>query len=110
MEKNLTLEDFINECSAEKLEPTEEKFIGWEPLLSILVYQGLKWLLPEIREWVKLGATTIALKRLELKKRLTDYALDKELDFPAAEKAAQVVADNINEENVQGIIQALEKA
>ena len=110
MEKIQILEDFINECAAEKPESGDEKFIGWEALLSLLVYEGLKWVLPEIREWVKLGATTISLKRFELKKKLTDYALEKELDFPAAEKAAEAVANNINEQNLNNIIQALEKA
>jgi hypothetical protein len=34
-------------------------------------------MLPELREWVKLGATVITLKRQELKNRLVEYARKK---------------------------------
>ena len=65
-------------------------------------------LLPELREWAKLGATAIAMKRQQLRQRLREYALEKELDFPAAEQAAEVIADKINEENLERIIDELQ--
>jgi hypothetical protein len=108
MDSQKFIEDFIKECSQSKPEVTDEKFIGWEGLVSILVYEGIKMLLPELKEWIKIGATAIATKRLEFKKRLEAYAMGKELDFPAAEKAAQVIADKINEKNVAKLIKALE--
>ena len=108
MENHDFLNDFIKECSEEKPETTDEKFIGWESLVSILIYEGIKWILPEIREWVKLGATAITLKRLEVKKKLIEYAAEKELDFPAAEKAAEVISNKINEKNINKIIKSLE--
>jgi hypothetical protein len=90
-------DQLIKEC-AESLsrEKSNDKFIGWETLVSILVYEGLRAMLPEIREWIKLGATTITLKRLELRKKLADFAKQKELEFPQAEKAAAAIADRID--------------
>lgn len=108
MDNKQFLTDFIKECSEAKPESTDEKFVGWEGLVGVLVGAGLKILLPELKEWMKLGASYISLKRQELKKKLIDYAKEKELDFPAAEKAAGVIADRVNEENLGEIINALE--
>jgi len=102
------IEEFIKTCSQTPIEETREKFIGWEYLITILVYEGIKLLLPEIREWLKLGASAVALKRLEIKKRLIEYAKAKELEFPQAEKAAEAVADNLNEETLKRIAKELE--
>jgi hypothetical protein len=102
------LENFVSECAALQPEATAEKFIGWEPLISILVFEGLKLILPELKEWVKLGATVVTMKRQELQKKLVEYARDKELDFPAADKAAEAVASRINQENLGRIVSALE--
>ena len=110
MDNQNFLEDFVKECAETKPEAMDEKFVGWEALISILVYEGVRTILPELKEWIKLGATVMTLKRLELKKKLIDYATKKELDFPAAEKAAEVIADKINEENLGKIINALEKS
>ncbi len=102
------LNEFVKECASDAPETTDEKFIGWEGLLFTLVGFGLKALVPELKEWIKLGTSAIAIKRLEIKKKLIDYAEKKELDFPAAEKAAEVISNNINEENITKIINALE--
>ena len=48
------------------------------------------------------------MKRQELKNRLIEYAREKELDFPQAERDAKVVADKINEDNINKIISELE--
>ena len=108
MAEDKFLQEFIQECSQAVGSETSEKFVGWETILTVLVIQGLKTLLPELKEWVKLGATAITTKRLALQKRLEEYALEKELDFAMAEKAAAAIADNINEENVSRIIKELE--
>jgi len=102
------LQDFIKECTESIPKTSGEKFIGWEGLVYVLVTEGLKILLPELKEWVKLGVNFIVMKRLEIKKRLESYAMKKELDFPAAEKAATAVANNITENNIDKLIQALE--
>jgi hypothetical protein len=86
----------------------EPNFVGWEALVAILVYQGLKVLLPEIKEWIKIGALKIVLKRQEIKKRLIEYAKEKELSFPEAEQTASVIAEKISEENIEGIVRELE--
>ena len=105
MDNQSYLDEFIAECATETPGPTNERFIGWEDTIYVLVGFGLKTLLPELKEWVKLGATAITLKRLEIKKRLLDFAKEKELDY---EKAAGVIADKINEKNIGKLISALE--
>jgi hypothetical protein len=100
------LQNLINKC-VESIDDTEkDRFIGWESLFSILVYQGLLIMLPELKEWVKLAASAIALKRLEIKEKLIEYAAEKELDFPQAEIAAGKVADQLNEETMKQVIKA----
>ena len=103
------LQEFIKECSEAKPESTDLKFVGWEDMIFILAGIGLKALLPELREWLKLGAMTITTKRLELKKKLLDYAKQKELDYQEAEKAAGVIVEKIDEKNVAALVAALEK-
>ena len=110
MDNQSYLDEFIAECATETPGPTNERFIGWESLISVLVGSGLTLLLPELKEWVKLGATAITLKRLEIKKRLLDFAKEKELDYEKAEKAAGVIADKINEKNIGKLIPALEES
>ena len=102
------LKNFIHTCAQSQPESEGQKFIGWEGVVAILVYQGLKILLPELKEWVKLGGTVIAMKRLEIRKSLEAYALEKELDFQAAEQAAQTIAENITEDTLADIIDALD--
>lgn len=102
------LKKFVEECSKSMPEESDEKFIGWENLIYILVGYSLRLLLPELKKWMKLGAETIAIKRLEIKKKLVDYAKERELDFPQAEIAAEVIADKIDRENLDKIIKALE--
>ncbi len=104
------LSEFIKDCSETGRERIDERFVGWDAIVAILVYQGIKLLLPELKEWIKLGASAITLKRQEIRKKLSDYAKEKELDFPQAEKAASVIAEKINEENIGNIIKELEIA
>ncbi len=65
-------------------------------------------MLPELKEWVKLGAKFIIIKRLEIQKRLENYAREKELDMPDAKKATTVIVDKLTEEKIVGLITALE--
>jgi len=102
------LQEFIKECSEAKPASTDEKFVGWDNLIFVLVGIGLKVLLPELREWLKLGAIVITTKRLELKKKLLDYAKEHELDYQEAEKAAGVIVDKIDEKNISTLVAALE--
>ncbi len=106
------LEEFIKKCSETEFEKTDEqtdeKYVGWEDLIRTLVFGGFVFLMPEIKEWVKLGMSTIALKRLEIKKKLEEYAAEKELDFPQAEKAAEAVANNLDKETLTKIVEELE--
>jgi len=89
---------------------TEKKFVEVETVLTILIYHGLRLLLPELKEWVKLGLSKIALKRAEIEKRLQEYALEQELDYDTAEKASRNIARNINEDNIQTILHELEQS
>jgi hypothetical protein len=108
MDDKTYVENFVKECSETQLETTGEKFVSWETLFTILVYEGLRLLLPELKEWVRLGAAAVAMKRQELKKQLVAYAKEKELDFPAAEKAAAAIADKINEKTLGRIVKGLQ--
>lgn len=109
MNKNKNIDLFIKDCAISTNEETKEKFTGWESLIAILIYQGMKLMLPEIKEWFKLGAQAIALKRQEIKKKLLDYALEKELDFPQAEKAAEIISQRLDENTLKDIIEVFEK-
>jgi len=108
MSRTPYLDQFIESCQQQAPTGAGERFIGWETIVTVLVIEGLRLLLPELREWAKLGASAIALKRQQLRERLRDYALEKELDFPAAEQAADVIAENINEDNLERIINDLQ--
>lgn len=102
------LDAFVKECSADLPPTSDEKFTGWEPIVAVLVFEGLRVLLPELKEWMKLGGSVIALKRQEISQKLEAYALEKELDFPAAEQAAQRIAERIDEATLTRIIGAFE--
>lgn len=104
------LNDFIKQCSQNKPEFEGEKFIGWEQIIFTLIGFGLKAMVPELKEWIKLGAAAIALKRQELKEKLVEYAKEKELDFPTAELAAEEVSKNINADNITELIDSLENS
>ena len=99
-----------NAGAKEQIHPeTGKKFFDTETVIAILIFQGLKIMLPEIKEWLKLGFSKIVLKRLEIEKRLQDYALSKELDFGTAKEASEKIARNINEKNIENIINELEQ-
>ncbi len=108
MSRTPYLDRFIESCKQEAPTGGGERFIGWETIVTVLVIEGLRLLLPELREWARLGATAIAMKRQELRAGLREYALEKELDFPAAEQAAEVIAEKINEDNLERIIKDLQ--
>jgi hypothetical protein len=88
------LDEIYEKCQVQvDEEPDTERFIGWEALYGLLIYEAIKLFLPEIQEWLKLPAMTLALFRQNLEKKLKEYALEKELDYQKAEKAAaRVVA------------------
>ncbi len=70
MNEKENLDLFIKDCVLLANEESEEKFLGWESLIAILIYQGFKLMLPEVKEWLKIGTEAIALKRQEIKKDL----------------------------------------
>jgi hypothetical protein len=102
------LQNLINDCIESIDDNEKDRFVGWESLFSILVYQGLLIMLPELKEWLKLAASAIALKRQEVKKKLIEFAAEKELDFPQAETAADKVADRLDENTIKQVVKALE--
>jgi hypothetical protein len=108
MIKKTALEQLIQQCGLSVFPEKGSKNIGVEALLTILAYEGLKWAIPELKEWIRLGAEAISVARLQIRKKLIDFAIQKELDFPAAERAANLIADHINEKNAKEIIQTLE--
>ncbi len=102
------LQNFIKDCMESIDDKEKDRFIGWESLFSILIYQGLLIMLPELKEWLKLGAASIVLKRQEVKKKLIEFAAENELDFPQAENAAVKVADRLDENTIKQVVKALE--
>lgn len=110
MPSHTYLDAFIKRCSEAKPISRDDKWVGWEETVYILVGFGLRTLLPELREWLKLGAMVVTLKRLEIKKRLLSYAREKELDFAQAEQAAGVIVERIDAENLGSLVTALEEA
>lgn len=108
--KTPALNDLIQKTKSE-IQPDSEgkKFMDADAVITFLVLHGLKILLPELKEWVKLGFLKITLWRLKIEKKLKDYALEKELDFKTAQIASQKIAQNINENNIKNIITELEQ-
>ncbi len=88
------LDEVYETCQAQAhAAPENERFLGWEALYGVLIYEGNKLCLPEIKAWLKLPAMQLALFRENLEKKLKEYALEKELDYPKAEQtAARIVA------------------
>lgn len=104
------LEEFASECVQHAPLDTDEKFVGWEDLIFTLVGVGLTVALPELKEWVRLGAQASSVIRQRLTAKLIEYASEHELDSPAAEKAAELVAERVNEDNVGRLVEALESS
>ncbi len=72
------LDEVYEKCQAQvHEEPENERFIGWEALYSVLIYEAIKLFLPEIKAWLKLPAMQLALFRQNLEKKLKEYALEK---------------------------------
>ena len=109
MNEKENLDLFIKDCVLLANKRSEEKFLGWESLIAILIYQGIKLMLPEVKEWLKIGTEAIALKRQEIRKGLVDYASRNELDFPQAERAAEIVSQRLNEKTLKNIVKVLDK-
>ena len=107
--KNHDLDEFVKSCLDEIPERGDEKFLDWDTLTAILVYEGLRFSLPLLKDWLKLGVAGADLMRQKIKKRLIDYAHEKELDFPQAEKAAETIINKISEKNIEKIIKAQEE-
>lgn len=83
------LDEVYQTCQAQAHEePDNERFIGMEALYGVLIYAAIKLFLPEIKEWLKLPAMQLALFRQKLEDKLKEYALEQELDYQKAEKAA----------------------
>ncbi|MGE0086199.1 MAG: hypothetical protein AB7S75_17465 [Desulfococcaceae bacterium] len=96
------LDELVKDCLVDAAqESANEKAIGWEPLIAIFVYEVIRPMLPEIREWLKLAVIPIDLKRQEIRKKLMAYAEKKELDFTQAEKAAGAVVKHITQEKIK---------
>jgi hypothetical protein len=105
--KNNYLDEFVKSCLDDIPERGDEKFLDWDTLMTILVYEGLIRLsLPLLKDWLKLGVAGADLMRQKIKKRLIDYAHEKELDFPQAEKAAEAIVNKISEKNIEKIIKS----
>lgn len=102
------LKRLFNEVKNEMPEQTDDKFVGAESIITILIFFGLKILLPEIQEWVKLGFAFIPLYRQKLEAKLKQYALEKGLDYKTAEIASAKIAEKINEDNISALINELQ--
>lgn len=87
---------------------TNEKFVGIETIITILLFNGLKLLIPEIREWIKLGFSAIAINRLSIEQKLKEYALEKGLNYKQAQIIAEKIAQKINENNAESILTELQ--
>lgn len=109
MESDTYLDAFITKCKTEISSKQEQKYkdIG-DYVLAILITSGLKTILPELKQWIKLGTSAIVLKRMEIERRLEQYAARKELDMEEARKAAHIVAENVTKENITALVEALE--
>jgi hypothetical protein len=99
-------DEFIKDClaGAEHEASAEKAITGLETILTIFVYEIIRPMLPEIREWLKLAIIPIDLKRQEIRKRLETYALEKELDFKQAEKAANAIVKNFSADKLKKLV------
>ena len=102
------LRPFIHAC-AEALPPKSGEKFNWEPLLAILLYEGMKTMLPELKLWVKLGYQGLLLKRQELQNRLRDWAKQKGLDQSQAEQASRVIAEKMDHSLLAKLLKELDK-
>ncbi|GEM_PF-2277262 len=97
MKHEANFDEFIKDCLAgAERKATDEKIIGFEAVLTILVYEVVRPMMPEIRKWIELAIIPIDLKRQEIRKKLEEYALERELDFEQAEKAANAIVKNFS--------------
>ena len=110
MQNDTFIEGFIENIRQDVRQDTDQdqKF-DWGTLITVLVMYGIPIVLPELKAWIKLGMSAVALQREAIKKKLIAYAAERELDFPEAELAAEKVVENIDESNVQKKIEAFDK-
>ena len=107
------LQKFVDDCVVEYCSGTYEEQVERSDAVAyvtlILVAEGLRVMLPELQEWLALGATAIALKRQEIEQKLMNYAKEKELDYTVAKKSAAIVAKRLDEKTLKTIVDALKK-
>jgi hypothetical protein len=102
------LDEVYAKCQVQVHEESEnERFTGWEALYGLLIYEAIKLFLPEIKEWLKLPVMTLALFRQNLEKKLKEYALEKELDYQKAEKAAARVVATVDNNLLARLFKAI---
>ncbi|OQX23617.1 MAG: hypothetical protein BWK80_25035 [Desulfobacteraceae bacterium IS3] len=106
MNHETNLDEFIKDCiaGAEQEADDEKAITGFETLVAIFVYAVIRPMLPEIRGWLELAIIPIDLKRQEIRKKLEVYAVEKELDFKQAEKAANAIVKNISVEKLKKLV------
>lgn len=107
--KTPTLNKIIQETKISLNADNSKKSIGIDTVVTILVFQGLKMILPQIKMWIGTGIKKIELKRLEIEKKLKKYALEMELDYQEAVKAANKITKQITAKNIQNIVDELEQ-
>lgn len=110
------VDTFIQEATTQIRESTtaqesKTKLIGLDDIVVVLVLQGLLTLcLPILREWIALPITALNLKEMELrtriKKKLMDYARNKNLDYESAEKAAHAITDKLSADTIKKLLQS----
>ncbi len=107
-EWELLLDEVYQTCQAQTHEePENERFLGWEAIYGVLIYEAIKVLLPEIKEWLKLPAIKLALFREKLEKKLKEHALEQELDYQKAEKAAERIVAAVDNNLLARLYKAL---
>ncbi len=113
-EQSPEVKSFVDECVVDYHSGVYEDDVNRSDVvvatvMLILVAEGLRVMLPEIQEWLALGAAAIALKRQEVEKRLLAYAAEKELDYDVAKKSAAIIAKRLDEKSLKTIFNALQK-
>lgn len=102
------LDEVYQTCQAQTHEEFEnERFIGLEALYGVLIYEAIKLFLPEIKEWLKLPAMQLALFRQKLENKLKEYALEQELDYQKAEKAAARIVGAVDNNLLARLFKAI---
>lgn len=108
MNEPQTLPSLIHCVVASQPEVEAQKDISiWETVVTIIAWKGLGYCLPVLREMLLPAAITFELQKQRLLKQLEAYALEHELDYPKAKKAAQGIVKHISKRNLKSIVDAL---